>query len=290
MMNIKRIIPSLGTKKRVIGASWGSCVLAMLGILGLFWPLTSHAAQMVGHRALYSLEAGSFDDGSNFDGASGKMELSMERNCDGWTMSQSLKMNLQLVSGGELQQFHRYTGRENHDGTQYDFFSSSQAGDTRDDFRGQAVMERPRGAGNAEFRIPQGKKIPLPQGTRFPLGHTAFLIDRAMAGDRMVNATVFDGGDDTGPQQVTAFIGKKIPARDVIGKKRAKALGPLVDRSGWKMRMAFYKLDSQKAEPEYEVEALQLDNGVTPWLLLDYHDFSVILKMIKIEEIPPPKC
>lgn len=254
-----------------------------------------NATELVGHKAFYSLGPGHFANGGDFTGVSGNMELSLEVDCNGWTMSQTLQMNLQLADGNEIRQFHRYTGRESDDGTGFDFSSSSKIGGSHEEFRGRAVMDRAGssgsvGAGNAVFRIPEGRKLPLPQNTRFPLGHTRYLIDRAKAGDHLAAATVFDGADDSGPQQVSAFIGRKQFARDVIGKDVALALGALADSPGWKIRMAFYKLDSQQALPEYEVEALQLENGVAPWLLLDYHDFSVVLRMNKLEEILPPKC
>ena len=255
----------------------------------------ANATKLVGHRAHYTVGPGHFSSGGDFTGVSGNMELSLEVDCNGWIMSQTLQMNLQLANGNEVRQFHRYTGRESEDGTRYDFSSSSRIGDSQEEFRGRAVMDPADssggvGAGNAVFRIPEGQKIPLPNSTRFPLGHTRYLIERAKAGDRLAASLVFDGADDGGPQEVSAFIGRKQHARDVIGNDVALALGPLADSSGWKIRMAFYKLDSQQAIPEYEVEALQLENGIAPWLLLDYHDFSVVLKMNKLEEILPPKC
>ncbi|HEB79558.1 MAG TPA: DUF1849 family protein, partial [Rhodospirillales bacterium] len=59
---------------------------------------------------------------------------------------------------------------------------------------------------------------------------------------------------------------------------------------GWNIRIAFFPLDSQKPEPEYEMEVLQLDNGVAQRLLLDYGSLTVILELEKIEAIKPPVC
>ena len=286
-MEHKRIISPCGTSKTT---GWRGLIGIVPVAIGLMFPLAAQASEFAGHKAVYTIVPGNFESGGDFVGVSGNMELSLENNCNGWTMSQTLQMNLQMADGNELRQFHRYTGQELSDGTRYNFFSSSRVADNREDFRGRAHMEHPDGAGNAVFRIPEGKSIPLPETTKFPLGHTAFLIKRAQAGDRLVPAIVFDGADAGGPQEVTAFIGRKQHASEVIGKVSVESLGPLADRAGWKIRMAFYKLDSQGAIPEYEVEALQLENGVTPWILLDYHDFSVVMKMIKLEAILPPKC
>ncbi len=261
-----------------------SALFALIGVGQAF------AADMVAHRAAYSLKLGTVRSGSEFVGARGNMGLSMERTCDGWTMSQTLRMDLFTASGEEVVQDLRFTAWESDDGTQYRFFASNNVNGAREDFRGRALIDSAEGVGNANYKIPMDKKIPLPEGTMFPLGHTAWLIDRAMAGDRQVSRVVFDGADGEGPQLVSAFIGEKQKPGTRISEAQATALGPLVARPGWNIRMAFYELDSQQSEPDYEVEILQLDNGITPKLTLDYQDFTVILTQEKLEEIPQPVC
>jgi len=262
-------------------------VLALAPLMGVE---QVNAADIVAHRAFYSLKLGSVRTGSDFVGASGNMGLSMERTCDGWTMSQTLRMDLATSSGEQVVQDLRFTGWESDDGTQYRFFASNNVNGVREDFRGRALTHAPKGEGDANFRIPEGKKIPLPEGTMFPLGHTLWLIERALAGDRQVSRTVFDGADGQGPQMVSAFIGPKQKSGDHISKAQAAALGPLSERPGWNIRMGFYELGTQQAVPDYEVEILQLDNGVTLGLTLDYQDFTVILTQERLEEIPLPDC
>ena len=248
------------------------------------------AADMVAHRAFYSLKLGVVRSGSDFVGAGGNMGLSMERTCEGWTMSQTLQMDLSTTSGEQIAQDLRFTAWESDDGNKYRFFASNNVNGQREDFRGRALVNGSDGSGNANFRIPEGRKIPLPEGTMFPLGHTAWLIDRASAGERQVSRTVFDGADGEGPQQVTAFIGPKLKSGDHISGVQAAALGPLSKQPGWKIRMGFYELDSQQSAPDYEVEILQLENGITPTLTLDYQEFTVILTQESLEEIALPDC
>lgn len=259
-----------------------------------FWALAcvagANAADMVAHKAFYSMKLGAVRAGSGFVGARGNMGLSLERTCGGWTMSQTLRMDLATPDGGEIEQDLRFTAWESDDGTSYRFFASNNVNGEREDFRGRALKESAVGTGNAHYKIPEGVKIPLPEGTMFPLGHTVWLIENALAGKRQVTVAVFDGADGEGPQQVTAFIGPKLKSGDHIPKKLLKSLGPLSDRSGWNIRMGFFELDTQQSEPDYEVEIMQLDNGVTPLLTLDYQDFTVILTLESLEEIPNPKC
>ncbi|NQU59377.1 MAG: DUF1849 family protein [Rhodospirillales bacterium] len=259
-------------------------LMALIGVEAVF------AADMVAHRAFYSMKLGTVRAGSDFVGVRGNMGLSMERTCEGWTMSQTLRMDLATATGDEVKQDLRFTAWESDDGTQYRFFASNNVNGEREDFRGRAQMSAPEGNGNANYQIPKGIKIPLPQETMFPLGHTAWMIERAMAGDRQVSRIVFDGADGEGPQLVSAFIGPKLKSGDHISKAQAAALGPLSARPGWNIRMGFYELDTQQSAPDYEVEILQLENGVTPLLTLDYQDFTVILTQERLEEIPLPDC
>lgn len=253
-------------------------------------PHESRASEIVPHKAFYSLKIGDVRQGSSYVGAGGHMSLTMERTCDGWSLSQTLRLDLTTPEGDVVTQDIRFAAWESDDGTRYRFFDSSNVNGERKDFRGRARLNSPGGAGDANYRIPEGQKIPLPRGTLFPLGHTFWLIDRAEAGDRQASATVFDGATGEPPQQVSAFIGQKLPADGHLPKRRIEALGPLTQRPGWNMRLGFYELDSTRAAPDYEVEILQLDNGVSPLLVLDYQDFSVIMTQQSVEEIPPPRC
>jgi hypothetical protein len=259
--------------------------LAVFTCIGRAW-----AVEMVAHRAFYSLKLGAVSQGSDFVGAQGSMGLSMERTCDGWTMSQTLRMDLTTPDGGEVSQGLRFTAWESDDRTRYRFFASNNVNGVREDFRGRALKGTANGTGNANYRIPEGLKVPLPKGTLFPLSHTFWLIKQALAGERQVTNTVFDGADAEGAQQVTAFIGPKMKYGEHITKEEAEVLGPLSQRPGWNIRMGFYKLDSQNSVPDYEVEILQLDNGITPSLILDYQDFTVILTQERLEEISLPDC
>jgi hypothetical protein len=56
------------------------------------------------------------------------------------------------------------------------------------------------------------------------------------------------------------------------------------------MRIAFYPLGGRAAEPDYEVQAVVLDNGVTPKLDLVFATFTAVQTLEKIEALELPKC
>ena len=259
-------------------------------VLALF-PSCEHAwsTELVAHKAFYSIKLGAVSEGSEFVGAKGNVSQSIERTCNGWTMSQTLRMSLTTSDGGEVIQNLRFTGWESNDARRYHFFASNNVDGVRDDSRGFALKGMENGVGNASYRIPKNLKVSLPENTFFPIGHLRWLIERALAGEQLVSGTLFDGTRPSA-QRVTAFIGKKKQYGQHITEDQGMLLGPLSQRPGWNIRMGFYELDSQDSVPSYELEILQLDNGITPTLILDYQDFTLLLNQERLNELPPPDC
>ena len=245
----------------------------------------SFAAELVPHRALYGLKLGAVRAGGLAGHADGGMELVVEKACDGWIQTQRLIMEIVAANGLRINEEVRFAGWESFDGRNYRFTSRRRSGSRRLDAKGEA---RAGGAGAAlaTFKLPEAGTMPLPRDVVFPVGHTALLIERARAGARQVVRPMFDGTDGAGPREVAAFIG---PQRQPAKNDTAR-LGPLVGRPGWTIRLAFYPLGGAAAVPEYEMELLQLDNGVAQHLVLDIGDFSVILELERIERVSEPSC
>ena len=244
------------------------------------------AAGLVPHRAIYSVKLGSVRANAGFVDARGAAKMVWEKTCDGWIMTQEMTVDMGTAAGGVIKQDIRSAGWESLDGNTYRFAVRTVMGREVEGFKGEARLGAAGKPGRAKFKVPAGKTMTLPEGTLFPAGHTAWLIERALAGDRQAPRVVFDGTDGQGPRKVIAFIGPRVES----GRHGKKGLGALVQRPGWNIRMAFYPLDSRAAAPEFEIEVLQLDNGVVPRLVLDYPQLTVVMTMEKIEAIPPPRC
>ncbi len=184
-------------------------------------------------------------------------------------------MQVTTQSGGQLRQDLMYTGWESLDGRKYRFAARSSTNGETTKYRGIAHSD-PDIAGEAVYSEPEKITMALPSGTQFYFGLTSWLIEKARSGAKRAETTVFDGTDEECPQKAIAFI---IPLKKPAGKTRTKAetnLGPLVERPGWNMHIAFYPLDGRTAEPDYEVRAVVLDNGVTPKLELVFTSFTAV--------------
>jgi hypothetical protein len=266
--------PGLCSFAIIIAASAALSVLASVPGLG---------AELVSHQAVYDIRLGKSRIGGGVIDARGLSTIELRRDCEGWIVVQRMSTELGLSNDRSMQQVLEYSSWESLDGKSLQFVFRSRTNEETEVISGDASQGDP---GEVRFREPATKSLRLPGGTVFPLAHTIELIDRAVAGERLVNRQVFDGTEDKAPPNVSAFIGVPKKAGDhPYGK-----IGALANRPGWSIRMAYHDAGSSAPEPNFEVSLLQLDNGVAPYVVLDYQDFSLILELRRIEAVAPSTC
>jgi len=261
--------------------------IAIAVILGPF--VDARAAELVPHRAIYSLALGQTDAPGRFLGVGGAVRAALEKTCDAWITAEQINMQVTTQEGGQVRQDLMYTGWESLDGKRYRFAAHSSTNGEKKKFKGTAHSD-PQATGEAIYSKPRKITMKLPPGTQFYFGLTSWLIDQAKAGKSRAETVIFDGTDEEGPQRAIAFIVPLDKAKAKQAGKGGKKLGPLVDRPGWTMRIAFFPIDGRAAAPDYEVEAVVLDNGVTPKLDLVFTSFTAVQTLEKIEALDPPKC
>jgi len=252
----------------------------------IFVASPGNAANLVAHRAVYSMKLGAVRSGANLEAARGLMTISLEKSCAGWIVSQQMNMALQTAEGRELNQDYRFAGWESLDGKNYRFAVRSKMAGDNEDYKGKARQSDDEKSGRVSYTVPEKKELKLPANTLFPIGHMLLLIDRAQAGDNQVTRPIFEGTEGKGHQTVSAFIGPRIEPN----KHRWQEKGPLMDRAGWKMRMGYFNAVSKSSIPEFEIELLQLDNGVVPHLTQVFSTFNLLIDLKKIEKLPAPSC
>lgn len=246
--------------------------------------LTAATQQLASHRAVYSMSLGTSRSGSSTADARGVMYLEWAESCDGWTVSQRVKLMLYPTQGGEIDTDSNYSSWESRDGRSYRFtVRNLRNGKVTEELRGDARLDGAGRSGKAVFTMPQGLSFDLPKGSLFPTEHMVQLIAAAQAGERRLSRVMFDGANIDGPLEVNAIIGApRAPAAGVAGE--------LTNTTSWPVRMAFFPIQSQQAEPEQEVAIRLYDNGVADHFLLDYGDFTVTAVVEKMEPLPRPKC
>ncbi|MEQ8195622.1 MAG: DUF1849 family protein, partial [Rhodospirillales bacterium] len=156
----------------------------------------------------------------------------------------------------------------------------------KESLKGNVKLKSAPGIGTVVYQEPKKGTVKLSEAVVFPISHLIKTMDQAEKGARLVPYVLFDGASKEGPLRVNTFISKSHVAGSII----MPMSHDLLNRKGWTMRMAFYPVNSQEAAPDYELEIVQLSNGVVPFAVQEFSDFSIEMTLKKLETVKPMKC
>ena len=246
----------------------------------------AQAADIVPHHAVYSMSLGATHGDAGVTGAGGTMAYQWGEVCDGWTVEQRYRLKMAYAESSDVSISSNFVTWEAKDGLSYRFNQKETRNGTDDDeIRGTAKLDGQDKGGAVDFEKPEGKSFKLPAGMMFPSTHTIFLIDKARAGEVFVSKHIFDGATVENAVLVSAVIGPKV-APDAEAAKKS----PLLNRPGWRVRLAFFPADPKVEKPDYELGMLLLDNGVSRDMVIDYGDYAIHATLNDIEALPKQGC
>ena len=242
------------------------------------------AAKIQPHRAIYAMSLGSARNGSKVSDVRGRMMFEWADACDGWTTEQRFQLRFVYSEGEDMAMNTNYTTWEAKNGLRYRFNVRKLVnGEVDEEVRGEANLSE-GGAGSAQFTKPDPQEMELPAGTMFPTAHTLAILDHADRKEPFFTRTIFDGSDAEGPTEVSTVVGKP-------GAPKDSAKDPLLKvGKAWPVRMAFFPVQSDSAQPEYEMSLHLLENGIAESMQIDYGDFTVNAVLEKIEALPKSGC
>jgi hypothetical protein len=278
----------------------------------------TNGVQIAAHRALYTMSLAHSKTDSGVTGAQGEMGYQWGETCDGWTVEQRYRLTINYAESQDVAIDSNFVTWESKDGLRYRFNQKETRNGTVDqEIRGSAQLDGLGKGGTVTFEKPQPQTMKLPPGALFPSAHTILLIQKAKAGEDFVARQVFDGATVEGAVLVSAVIGKKVEpnpaaqsdpkadpesAADVKGDTQTGSGGktaaspdpslhdPVLQRPGWRMRLAFFPSDPNSETPDYELGMLLLDNGISRDMTIDYGDYTINAKLSRIEPLGKPHC
>ena len=271
-----RIAPPMAV---ILGLSAGGWSAGGWSIAG-----SARAAELAPHRALYTLGLERSDGDSGVTGASGTMAYELGETCDAWTVEQRYRLKMGYSESPDVTIASSLVSSEAKNGLRYRFDHKETRAGEEEKTAGTARLDGEDKGGTVDFDTPSDKKIKLPPHLLFPTAHTALLIDNAAAGDNFVSKQIFDGGDADAPVLVSAVIGARVGPDPELARKN-----PLLDRPGWRVRLAFFPPDQKVEKPDYEITMVLLDNGVSRDMVIDYGDYAIRARLDDIEALPKPK-
>ena len=241
------------------------------------------ADDLLPHRAVFDLGLASARGSGGVVDVQGRMTVEFTDVCDGWTLDQRLVLDISYDDEETYRSISAFVSWESKDGTRFRFEDRTWH-DARlvEEISGEATLEAIGGRGSATLSKPKAQTIALPAGTMFPTRHTAYLIERAFAGDSYILRTMFDGTSIEGPVDIGA----------AMGKARAAPEQPPVpgDRTAWPMRLAFFLPDGEPDRPSFEIGVLLQANGVARGMVMDYGGYAIDAELSRFEALAPPDC
>src|SRR5271163_2869807 len=236
--------------------------------------------EIAAHRALYTMSLAGSKTDSGVAGAQGEMGYQWGETCDGWTVEQRYKLTINYAESQDVNIVSNFVTWESKDGLRYRFNQKETRNGTVDEeIRGSAQLDGPGKGGSITFEKPQ------PQ--------TILLIQKAQAGENFVSRQVFDGATVEGAVLVSAVIGPKIEPKAKAEPTAANDPvldDPVLQRPGWRVRLAFFPADTKAEKPDYELGMLLLDNGISRDMVIDYGDYTIKAKLNTIEALGKPHC
>ena len=281
----KSVVPPVKRGSRLMIKRWRkACGAALLALAGA-WAGTAQA-DIAAHRAIYTMTLAGSKADSGVSGAQGTMGYQWGESCDGWTVEQSYKLTINYAESQDVNIVSNFVTWESKDGQRYRFNQKETRNGTVDEeIRGSAQFDGPGKGGTITFEKPKPQTMKLPAGAMFPSTHTILLIKQAQAGENFMSKQVFDGATTDGAVLVSAVIGPKIEPDPNDPIKN-----PILQRPGWRIRLAFFPADPNSEKPDYELGMLLLDNGISRDMVIDYGDYTIKAKLNTIEALGKPHC
>ncbi len=270
--------------------------MVTVGVAGMLMSMAggvvdAGAATLASHRAFYTMSMVAPRADSNVVGATGAMTVDWERGCEGWTVSQQLRLQVNLDSGEVLDTSVEFSSFEALDGTSYQFTSRTLTnGAVLDEYRGVAERAGPGQPGEVRYATPAARLLTLPADTAFPMEHTQMVMDAAERGETVVLQKFFDGPrPDESPFDANAFI-LQGPRPASEGAPEGLADAALLTGEWWPMRIAFFPAAGDDSSPDFELEAKAHGNGVVREFVFDYGDFAVRAGLEQLEPVEEADC
>ena len=257
-------------------------LLMLIGVVG--FSNQGVAATVTPHRAFYEMQLGVADQNSNVQAVSGRSAFTLDRDCDGWRSNEEYLIEFGGKEGRRDRILSRFESWESDDGDMYSFeISENSSFESSKDFGGFAEIKS--GGGDAYFSMADAEAVALPADTYFPMRHLNAIIDSAENGKTMLAASVF-----TGAKPDDALLSTNTVIGGWRGEEAAILMGEFGQDGYWPVQIAYFKPAATAAAPEYEIQYSMQPNGVIRRYIIDYGDFTIIAKLLKLESVETPIC
>lgn len=272
------------------------CILFCSALAGLFLAVPAGAASLASHRAVYDMQLAA--QTSDIVAADGRIAMELKRDhCDRYALDYRFVARFQ--EDQEITLTDQQTiSSEAVAGDRFEFTTKTYVdGSPQSEVKGVATSG-PQGT-HVAVEKPSARSFDLPRSI-FPAAHTAELIEKAKAGERIVEEKLFDGGEDSEKLLTsTAIIGPLRKPENPSGggdKKGEEGHKAEIDKKlsglkSWKIHESYYSKDSDPdGLPIFQTSYVLYENGVSDDLVLDYGSYALKGSLGELDLLAAPNC
>lgn len=263
-----------------IGCGFMAAVLALVAGLQTAPALAESSVMLTPHRAVYDLQLDKADDKTGISGLKGRMVYEFNGSaCEGYTTNFRFVTQIDMEEQPKRLTDQQTTTFETGDGKEFSFVNKTFVDqDLIKEVRGSAELQVKK----MQVKLSQPEKVDIELGkTNFPTKHLSEIIDKAEKGETFYQTTIFDGSEDADRVIfTTVMIGKEQSIKD----DEYKSLGVMEKDKFWPVTIAYFDdQENQDGLPIYRINFKLYRNGVTRDLFMDYGDFSMRGKLVKLD-------
>lgn len=258
---------------------------------------SAHGAEntvaLAAHRAVYEMMLDESADNKSVEALNGKLVYEQTGNvCEGFTLRARQVLNLQ-TEGGQITLDSTTNTYESGDGKTIRFkIDSRMNGNSQEETDGEAII-----ADDKELQIrltkPETKRTTWKGEVILPTALTEKIIRTALAGDRTLSMSTYDGTDG-GEAVFDTFtlIGKRIEPGAGGGLEEAAKTPELAKLARWPVKTSYFKRDGSSGErmPEYSVFSELYENGISRAVRLNFSEFTVKASLKELKLLPVGEC
>ncbi|BCP54059.1 ATP-binding protein [Kaistia sp. 32K] len=266
----------------LLGAGW----LAMAGSASAI--SAAPALVMAPHEAVYdlSLDAGGKSD--TISDAEGRMVYHFwGSRCDGYNTKLRFVTRISDSDGNARLTDVATSTFEDSDGKSFSFATKSYVdGTLAEDSTGSA--ERENGKLHVTMAKPKSRRFDISPNFQFPNQHLSTIIDAAIRGERFVQVDLFDGSEKgEKPYTTAAVIGATNTGADNLGDEATAKAAGIANVRHWPVTLSYFDENATgEQKPSYELSFIVYENGVTRRMRLDYGDFALTGKLVRLDMAP----
>lgn len=257
--------------------------------LALALPLPAFAGvPMIAHRAVYDLTLDMDNSSDKVADAEGRMVYDFAGSaCEGFTTRLRFVTRVSDDDGNARLTDVATTTFEDPDGKTFDFSTKSFVdGTLSEDTSGTA--KRVNDKVEVKVAKPATRRFEIARSFQFPNQHLQTIIEAALRGDHFMQIDLFDGSDKgEKAYETSVVIGKLDSGDDEFGDAVVAKSAGIDTVRHWPVTISYFDGPANgEQSPTYELSFILYENGITRRLRLDYGDFALTGKMVKLDITP----